>query len=153
MDAVQQGLYAPGLGDQWEYPGMRQGQARQMPAAVPEQPVRPEEFGQQLRDMEALGARFPFWFHWFRERRWYAMRWTEERGAERIEGGSAAEIAARLGGGKPAPPEQVNPLATVPCPVLPAVEQSGERASPQVGQPWPPQAGTQHPPRDQLSRL
>lgn len=146
MVVTQQTPYAPGLGDQRQYPGTRQGQAWQMPAPVPEQPVGPEEFAQQLRDMETLGARFPLWFHWFRERRWYATRWTEERGVERIEGNSAGEIAARLGGGKPAPPEQVNPLAAGPCPVPPAVEQLGQRASPQVGQPWPPQAGPQHPP-------
>jgi hypothetical protein len=131
---MQQPVFAPGLGDQRGFPGTGQGQPWQTPAPVPEELTAPDEFAQQLNDMRALMERFPPWFVWFRGRRWTATRYT----GERIDGGSAAEIAARLGGGKPAPPDHANPLATGPCPVPVAVEQVGQRGSPQAGQPWRP---------------
>ncbi|NUK27010.1 hypothetical protein [Streptomyces lunaelactis] len=136
MEATQQPPYAPGLGDQWQYPGYGQGQTWQVPAAAPEEPIGRDERAQQLRDLGDLGVRFPLWFFWFRGRRWSAT-WTMGERGERVEANSAAEIAARLGatGGAPASPPVTH--RTVPPPVVQRASQGGPqppdaRAAPPV---------------------
>ncbi len=165
MVVTQQTPYAPGSSEQWQFPGNGQGWSWQAPAAAPPQPIDPDEFAQQLRDLAVLTQWKPLYFFWVRGRRWSATLNVGERAGARVEADSAGELAELLGGttGAPsafalrvsqggpqpqsrnsAPPvQEAHPLATGRVPVPPLVAQLAQRESPQPGQPWQPQAGSQ----------